>query len=454
MGMSASQARFLSLTARKTNVEFEGQQINQQRTTLSNESANYYSKLASMSVPTPPSSADYTKTVYTFTDGSEKNTINSLIATTNGTYILNYTSSTEAESVVSNGNVIVTRSFPTEDLVKKAVSGYIFTPEGSGDHEEYATKDGVKYQMETLTDESPIPAKECALLDSSQQYWYFVDNTGKYNYVSKSESLTPSKEISGLFAFYNSEPTYLVGSTPLRTMNSSTKPDDIAQYLAEYGDTDPYLKTIVSEDDKKDVLFLEATYAELLQKKYNQGSWLVRYQKNSSSGAYEPIFYNKDQVEKAHYDDETGASQSGIKSYVYGHSTETREIRNARARVEQDLSGRYMSIVIYGDDDIDPETGQIKEDAIGVSYNLTATTEADDAAYNDAMNKYNYEKTQYDQEIQAVNSQIEIIQVQDKNLELKLKQLDTEQNAIQTEMEAVKKVISKNVEQSFKTFEA
>lgn len=38
MGMSDSQARFLSLTARKTNVEYEGQQINQQRTTLSNES--------------------------------------------------------------------------------------------------------------------------------------------------------------------------------------------------------------------------------------------------------------------------------------------------------------------------------------------------------------------------------------------------------------------------------
>ena len=454
MGMSASQARFLSLTARKTNVEFEGQQINQQRTTLSNESANYYSKLASMSVPTPPSSADYTKTVYTFTDGSEKNTINSLIATTNGTYILNYTSSTEAESVVSNGNVIVTRSFPTEDLVKKAVSGYIFTPEGSGDHEEYATKDGVKYQMETLTDESPIPAKECALLDSSQQYWYFVDNTGKYNYVSKSESLTPSKEISGLFAFYNSEPTYLVGSTPLRTMNSSTKPDDIAQYLAEYGDTDPYLKTIVSEDDKKDVLFLEATYAELLQKKYNQGSWLVRYQKNSSSGAYEPIFYNKDQVEKAHYDDETGASQSGIKSYVYGHTTETREVKNAKARVEQDTSGRYISIFVY---DLNAD-GSIKTDdkgnPIGTEYNLTARTQSDDRAYNDAMNQYNYNKAKYDQDIQAINAKIEIIQGQDKDLELRLKQLDTEENAISTEIDAVKKVISKNVENSFKTFNA
>lgn len=34
MGMAASQARYLGLTARKTNVEYEGQQVNQQRTAL------------------------------------------------------------------------------------------------------------------------------------------------------------------------------------------------------------------------------------------------------------------------------------------------------------------------------------------------------------------------------------------------------------------------------------
>ena len=109
MGMSASQARFLSLTARKTNVEYEGQQINQQRTTLSNESSSYYSRLTNMDVPTPPSSSDYTKISYTFTDGSETNTINSLIATKDGSYILNYTRETLEESVVSNGSVMVTR---------------------------------------------------------------------------------------------------------------------------------------------------------------------------------------------------------------------------------------------------------------------------------------------------------------------------------------------------------
>lgn len=90
MGMAASQARFLGLTARKNNVEFEGQQINQQRTALSNQSANYYNDLLGMSVPVPPSVDDYTKTVYTFEDGALTNQITSLIAQNNGNYTLSY----------------------------------------------------------------------------------------------------------------------------------------------------------------------------------------------------------------------------------------------------------------------------------------------------------------------------------------------------------------------------
>lgn len=90
MGMAASQARFLGLTARKTNVEFEGQQINQQRTTLSNQSANYYNDLLGMSVPTPPSVDDYTKTVYSFEDGALTNQITAMIAQPDGTYTVSY----------------------------------------------------------------------------------------------------------------------------------------------------------------------------------------------------------------------------------------------------------------------------------------------------------------------------------------------------------------------------
>lgn len=111
MGMAASQARFLGLTARKTNVEYEGQQINQQRTTLANQTANYYNQLLGMTVPTPPSSADYTKTVYTFTDGNLSNSVTSLIAQQDGTYLVSFVSSwTNDFAPVSAGSAIVTKN--------------------------------------------------------------------------------------------------------------------------------------------------------------------------------------------------------------------------------------------------------------------------------------------------------------------------------------------------------
>ena len=364
MGMAASQARFLSLTARKTNVEFEGQQINQQRTSLSNESANYYSQLCNMVVPTPPSSEDFSKTVYTFVDGSETNTINTLIAQRDGMYILNYTQSYETENVVSNGSVVTTRQ---------------------------------------------------------------LDSNGVYNYY--------------------------IGSTKLREMSTKDVETMTEADITAYKNTDEYLATLENAE-VRDILNMENQYLGMLAEKYGQDGWMVKYQKNSTNSAFEPVFYNSQQVIDADYSDKTGTSLSGIKSYVYGQTTETREIKNAKARVEQDTSGRYISVYVY-------ETladGTIKRDEngneIGTEYQLTATTQSDDRAYNDAMNEYNYNKAKYDQDIQAINAKIEIIHGQDKDLELRLKQLDTEETAISTEMEAVKKVISKNVDSSFKTFNA
>lgn len=77
MGMSASQARYLSLTARKSDLEFRGQQINQSRLMLSNQSANLYSSMLTMSVPTPPVETDFMKDVYTFSMGGDNTTLSS-----------------------------------------------------------------------------------------------------------------------------------------------------------------------------------------------------------------------------------------------------------------------------------------------------------------------------------------------------------------------------------------
>lgn len=52
MGMSASQARFTGLTARKSDVEFQGQQINQARMNLATESATITTAANAIEQPT------------------------------------------------------------------------------------------------------------------------------------------------------------------------------------------------------------------------------------------------------------------------------------------------------------------------------------------------------------------------------------------------------------------
>lgn len=365
MGMSASQARFLSLTARKTNVEYEGQQINQQRTTLSNESSNYYSQLTSMTVPTPPSSSDFTKISYTFADGNEQNTVTSLIAKKDGTYMLNYVQEIPCDTMVVQGTNVL--------------SGIPATNPTNW----YMGSDELKDSMTTST----LPASESAITDAHR--------------------------------------TRLIeAGIPTLVVNN------------------------MSNGEIYNKLLLESKYRSLAEEKYGEKNWMVRYELNSGTGVYEPVFYNKTELQHTDYNEKTTMSLSGIRSYVYGESTETHEMKNVSARVEQDSSGRYIALIIYSN-----ETDALNNKN-GIYYKLTTTTESDDAAYNDAMNQYYYDKAVYDQNIEEINSKIEIIQIQDKNLELKLKQLDTEENAIQTEMDAVKKVISKNVESSFKTFNA
>ncbi len=347
MGMAASQARFLGLTARKTNTEYEGQQVNQQRTMLSNKSANYYNDLLGMTVPTPPSVEDYTKTVYTFNDGALENTVNSLVAQADGQFLVSYTRTwTNDNAVIGAASSIITRA----------------------------------------------------------------GNAPNY--------------------------TYSVGAKELRTLGS------VAGYNV---DADPYLSTL-SQDQLSDLMKEELRYAEQLQAKYgNQKSnWMVIYRQDSTTEAWIPTFYDEYDFTKstAKFSDTTGSSESFIPAYTTGSTIERDEVKGAKAMLEKDSTGRYINITLYDDE------------GNGTTYALTTNTSTDNAAFNDAMNQYQYNKSQYDKSVQDINSKIEIIQAEDRSLELRLKQLDTEQKAISTEMEAVTKVIEKNTQDTFKTFSA
>lgn len=102
MGMAASSLRLTSLAARKNQVEFEGQQINQQRVTLSQKSSAIYNQMLEMQVPTAPDPSNYTKIVYKFNAGYGESQILNMAKKASGPYNYNITYKSPAtEKVLS-----------------------------------------------------------------------------------------------------------------------------------------------------------------------------------------------------------------------------------------------------------------------------------------------------------------------------------------------------------------
>lgn len=101
MGLAASQARFLGITARKSNIEYEGQQVNQQRTALAEEVNALYSKLLALDVPVAPDTTEFYETNYSFSVGDTTHN-------KNGEYLINnYYLGPDGETYNVNG----TRSY-------------------------------------------------------------------------------------------------------------------------------------------------------------------------------------------------------------------------------------------------------------------------------------------------------------------------------------------------------
>lgn len=436
MGMAASQARFLGLTARKTNVEYEGQQVNQQRTTLSNQSANYYNDLLGMSVPVPPSVDDFTKTVYTFEDGALDNTITSLIAQPNGQYTVSYLRKWNDDfSVVSAATSIVSKN---ETTGKYNIGANTLRTLGKISEDDFAKEEYFTFEGNELiaagTEDFELGGETVSL----PKYTY-TDSLGNL------QTLYAQEDEDGNVTWYKDEgdtATPMEGNVP-ETKNKYT-----------YNGNDAYLGTLAYSEIEK-LMQEEQQYLALLNEKYGTDpkGWSVRYVQETSTGKQVPYFYKNSDLEGAIYDD-FGNSKSNINCYTIGSTSKTEEVKAVpNCKVEKDSSGRYINLTMPElDSDGNPVLDEEGNVIYGPTYSLTTSTVTDQEKYEDAMNQYEYEKYSYDQAIQDINSKIEIVQAQDKNLELRLKQLDTEQKAISTEIDAVSKVIEKNTESSFKTF--
>lgn len=322
MGMSASQLRYCLISGKKSDVEFEGQQINQQRTTLATETSAYNAQLLDLKVPTAPSADSYTKTNYTFDMG---------------------------------GNT-------------------------------YSIK-GVTY----------VPAN------------------GTYT-INTTNTMVGSAAETGLSLFYGTAPNYTTGASSTTQTNLSLI--DVTATGAE------------AETDASNMrLIFGNNYATALDPQGPDAGTLETYYKYSSNGS---IRY----VKGSDLEQYANTNTQALYSYVNEAASLPQSSTFSNATVTWDSTGRMTAFT----------------DSNGTVHQLTASSKTDEAAYNDAMNQYAYDKQVYEQANNQINAKISVVEMQDKKLELKLQNLDTQQQALSTEMESVKKVIDKNIDASFKAF--
>lgn len=517
MGMAASQARYLGLTARKTNCEWEGQQINQARTALANQSANLFNQMLALSVPDCPDKTDFTTIQYSYTDGNNKSVLDNWRQLSDSTKDYNYVvdhyyyadiytgskklmsdpqvtikyDSTDTTNLTVPGGVTYNdddKSYSYKDAAGNTLKyedltqykfdaelqnaildlvhqGYIKTNEfgtvdtktlnslrgyhdGTSWHfakvgeldnainnktlnNGYADLTGLNIteaaiQADTLTPEALDGAKKALNLDEdATKEWlknHYKDGNAIYNIgtgaaATEAEAYsTPSfKDMTTTF-----NPTY-VGNAELKELGALSEKDRaaLAQIVKDCPDSSIAKYITLNSDGTID---------------YN-GAGIYSFEWN---GVQKFTTYDDlvDSMQTPLFDEKPIDAQHKLATYEASYiKTEVKETN--KALLETDGNGRFKTVKF--DDD-------------SITYTLNCEEVSDENAYNDAMNSYYHDVAVYEKRIADINAQTEVIQQQDRTLELRLKQLDTEQNALQTEMEAVKKVISKNVEMTFKTF--
>ena len=436
MGLSASQARLLSLTARQSNLEFEGQQINQQRTNLSNQSANYYNSLLTMTVPTPPSTDDYTTIKYSFVIGGNDATIAQVLPQDNkGNYLVEYTTTLASIGVQENTAYKITAS-------ANASSTKTGKAEQVTDPTEAYNAD-LQYYVQTFREDDEH-GEYTALNNNSERYSddrvaagdvTFYDKFG--NQVDKTAALDNGKlkdEYTALVKKESDEIGYSTVSVQLADrasyQSALDRGEKVTKFQENTSDNTYGSDNVVTYSASNDTTF-STVGSEYKEAFINAGLDINEYYQYKSSTGIR--FAKKEDVEKS-----ANNSTLSITTFAVASMNKSQKTQLSGVQIEFDTTGRISSMT----------------DAEGNTYTMTASTETDDNAYEDAYNQYTYDQYVYDQKQNEINAHIEILQAQDKNLELRLSQLNTEHSAIQTEMDAVNKVISKNIETSFKTFNA
>jgi len=461
MGMAASQARYLALTARKTNTEWEGQQINQARTALANQTANLFNRLLNMKVPDAPDTTDYTTLQYSYKDGDNASVIDNWKQLSTADPEYNYVVDnwyyadiyTGIQKLLSNPEVTVrygatkTSALPTTVAKDEDERSY-YVDDKTYTNLKYAKMDtdlencikdldergyidlGEPKDVRTqnIKDEDGNVTDLYGYQDSNKVWHFATKKNLEESYQSQiipdeldpeySITQAPTVEVKDYFSTY--KPEY-VGNCKLTKLENYALDEqtELEQIVKDVPDSN-FAKVVFTTDESGEKVATGAIYKFQMNglNYYTCYSDLVNCMETFDQYG-KPI---ESQEKLPYY----------RASYINQKITETN-----KALLETDGDGRFVSAKFEDD---------------SVKYSLNVETVTDEAAYNDAMNKYYHDVQVYEKTIAEINAKTEIIQIEDRTLELRLRQLDTEQKALATEMDAVKKVIKDNVESTFKTF--
>ena len=513
MGMAASQARYLALTARKSNTEYEGQQINQARTALANQSANLFNRLLGLEVPIAPKTTDYTEIQYSYSDGNNDSVIEewTQLASPNPNanylvkhyyYIDKYTGGMKQlkdpqVKFNTNGSIITTNSclegalnnlttatndyntaqqtrvnLENEQQNRNSYSVSINIKTASVNNNTYTITD-TNNNTEVYTNYASATPAEKNIADNiivilknagAIEQGYDINNV----YINSAGEIALKSDLEKLYGvlpnnntfqlpkyetnYVNNENTRIstalgaarideAGKLSLKTIaennyNSLKLPTHIGNCeltLVDPNNTDDMtqIKQIVKDMEAEDINTNIRTCFDS-QGNYTGGIYTFQMNGEQYFTTYEELY--------ASYDSNTGPNDiDGQIPLTYYNTSyiKTKVEQTNNALLETDANGRFKSV---------------KFDNDSIVYQLNTETVTDDAAYQDAMNEYNYKREVYEKKIADINARTSIIQEEDRTLELRLKQLDTEQKALTTEMEAVKKIIKDNIDKTFKTF--
>lgn len=588
MGMAASQARYLALVARKSNCEYEGQQINQARLLLSNQSATLFNQMLGLKVPVPPSTQDFTTTQYSFSDGVHNFVIDNWkqlsVTDPDYNYIVDvhynadvYTGSmkrlpdpqvqmsnpsvplasiaeieaklealntakynadtryaywktveSEQNTIINNiknlANTAMQRREISSDITQAnppvAIPGGQYYDIRNGDGSHYNTyvyddalniDDGgmanatkILQELRNMLDlgvisidriNADIMAEDESLdlitdpsdLDFADEFttkqlgvlktYGLSKEYGADNAATGNEFIVKHKDIEAILENDFTSANASMSGYPVWDADGSISQGYIDQIAAcqeridsardaYYRDKAVYDAAQIAYDALNQPSYVgnspltylddltEEQKTELLQVVNDMKAQGIdtdiinRFDANGNylGGVYSFQLYGTtyyttyDNLNAAYNSSTIGNNLIDAQArlpYYNASYINTRVDEQAKALLETDGSGRFTSVRFEND---------------SVTYTLNMETVTDEAAYNDAMNKYYYENAKYDKMVQDINAKTSIIQREDQELELRLKQLDTEQNALKTEMDAVQKVVKDNVEASFKTF--